>query len=71
MPIKRPAGTDGALVLVDATSAAGGLDVDAKEVTLAKGAQDASQANGAGINIDGVAAKITYDGTNNRKNDAP
>jgi len=31
MPIKRPAGTDGALVLVDATSAAGGLDVDAKE----------------------------------------
>jgi phosphoserine aminotransferase len=31
MPIKRPAGTDGALVLVDATSAAGGLHVDAKE----------------------------------------
>lgn len=31
MPIKRPAGTDGALVLVDATSAAGGLEVDAKE----------------------------------------
>ncbi|CAB4617686.1 unannotated protein [freshwater metagenome] len=31
MPIKRPAATDGALVLVDATSAAGGLDVDAKE----------------------------------------
>ena len=31
MPIKRPAGTDGALVLVDATSAAGGLDVEAKE----------------------------------------
>ena len=31
MPIKRPAGTDGALVLVDATSAAGGLAVDAKE----------------------------------------
>ena len=31
MPIKRPAGTDGALVLVDATSAAGGLLVDAKE----------------------------------------
>jgi len=31
MPIKRPGGTDGALVLVDATSAAGGLDVDAKE----------------------------------------
>lgn len=31
MSIKRPAGTDGALVLVDATSAAGGLEVDAKE----------------------------------------
>jgi phosphoserine aminotransferase len=31
MNIKRPAGTDGALVLVDATSAAGGLHVDAKE----------------------------------------
>ena len=30
MQIKRPAGTDGALVLVDATSAAGGLDVDAQ-----------------------------------------
>ena len=31
MPILRPTGTDGALVLVDATSAAGGLMVDAKE----------------------------------------
>jgi phosphoserine aminotransferase len=31
MPILRPAGTAGALVLVDATSAAGGLIVDAKE----------------------------------------
>jgi phosphoserine aminotransferase len=31
MPIIRPAGTDGALVLVDATSAAGGLLVEAKE----------------------------------------
>ncbi len=31
MPIIRPAGTDGALVLVDATSAAGGLMVDPKE----------------------------------------
>ena len=31
MPIRRPAGTEGALVLVDATSAAGGLEVDAKE----------------------------------------
>jgi phosphoserine aminotransferase len=31
MPIIRPAGTDGALVLVDATSAAGGLMVDAEE----------------------------------------
>ena len=31
MPIIRPAGTEGALVLVDATSAAGGLMVDANE----------------------------------------
>ena len=31
MPILRPAGTDGALVLVDATSAASGLMVEAKE----------------------------------------
>ena len=31
MPILRPTGTDGALVLVDATSAAGGLMVEAKE----------------------------------------
>jgi phosphoserine aminotransferase len=31
MPILRPAGTEGALVLVDATSAAGGLMVEAKE----------------------------------------
>ncbi len=31
MPIKRPAGSEGALVLVDATSGAGGLEVSAKE----------------------------------------
>lgn len=31
MPIRRPSGSDGALVLVDATSAAGGLDVSAAE----------------------------------------
>ena len=31
MQIRRPANTDGALVLVDATSAAGGLQVDPKE----------------------------------------
>lgn len=31
MPILRPAGTEGSLVVVDATSAAGGLSVDAKE----------------------------------------
>ena len=31
MPILRPAGTDGALIVVDATSAAGGLLVDPKE----------------------------------------
>ena len=31
MPIHRPANSDGALVLVDATSAAGGIHVSAKE----------------------------------------
>lgn len=31
MPIRRPVGSEGALVLVDATSGAGGLTVDAKE----------------------------------------
>ena len=31
MPIIRPAGTEGAIVLVDATSAAGGLSVDMKQ----------------------------------------
>ena len=31
MEIKRPSGTDGALVIVDATSAAGGLNVNPKE----------------------------------------
>jgi phosphoserine aminotransferase len=32
VPVRRPAGTDdGALVLIDATSAAGGLDVDVRE----------------------------------------
>lgn len=31
MPIARPIGTEGALVLVDATSAAGGMTVDVKE----------------------------------------
>jgi phosphoserine aminotransferase len=34
MPIKRPAGTDGALVLVDATSAAGGLMWDPANVDV-------------------------------------
>ena len=31
MPIRRPAGTEGALILVDGTSGAGGLALDAKE----------------------------------------
>lgn len=34
MPIQRPAGSDGALVLVDATSAAGGLRVDASQTDV-------------------------------------
>jgi len=49
MPIKRPAGTDGALVLVDATSAAGGLDVDAKEFDTYYFAPQKSFASDGGI----------------------
>jgi phosphoserine aminotransferase len=49
MPIKRPAGTDGALILVDATSAAGGLDVDAKEFDTYYFAPQKSFASDGGI----------------------
>ena len=49
MPIKRPTGTDGALVLVDATSAAGGLDVDAKEFDTYYFAPQKSFASDGGI----------------------
>jgi len=49
MTIKRPAGTDGALILVDATSAAGGLDVDAKEFDTYYFAPQKSFASDGGI----------------------
>jgi phosphoserine aminotransferase len=49
MPIKRPAGTDGALVLVDATSAAGGLEVEAKEFDTYYFAPQKSFASDGGI----------------------
>ena len=49
MPILRPAGTDGALVLVDATSAAGGLMVDAKEFDTYYFAPQKSFASDGGI----------------------
>jgi phosphoserine aminotransferase len=49
MQIKRPAGTDGALVLVDATSAAGGLEVDAKEFDTYYFAPQKSFASDGGI----------------------
>ncbi len=49
MPIKRPTGTDGALVVVDATSAAGGLDVDAKEFDTYYFAPQKSFASDGGI----------------------
>jgi phosphoserine aminotransferase len=49
MQIKRPAGTDGALILVDATSAAGGLDVDAKEFDTYYFAPQKSFASDGGI----------------------
>ncbi|MFZ3022037.1 MAG: aminotransferase class V-fold PLP-dependent enzyme, partial [Candidatus Nanopelagicaceae bacterium] len=49
MPILRPEGTDGALVLVDATSAAGGLTVDAKEFDTYYFAPQKSFASDGGI----------------------
>ena len=49
MPIKRPAGTDGALVLVDATSAAGGLEVEAKDFDTYYFAPQKSFASDGGI----------------------
>ena len=49
MPIKRPAGTDGALVLVDATSAAGGLSVEATEFDAYYFAPQKSFASDGGI----------------------
>ncbi len=49
MPIRRPAGSEGALVLVDATSAAGGLAVDAKEFDTYYFAPQKSFASDAGI----------------------
>jgi phosphoserine aminotransferase len=49
MQIKRPEGTDGALVAVDATSAAGGLEVDAKEFDTYYFAPQKSFASDGGI----------------------
>ena len=49
MPILRPAGTDGALVLVDATSGAGGLDVDISQTDVYYFAPQKSFASDAGL----------------------
>lgn len=49
MPITRPKGSDGALVLVDATSAAGGLDVTASEFDTYYFAPQKSFASDGGI----------------------
>ena len=49
MPIRRPAGSESALVLVDATSAAGGLSVDAKEFDTYYFAPQKSFASDGGI----------------------
>ncbi len=49
MPILRPAGTDGALVLVDATSAAGGLDVDISQSDVYYFAPQKSFASDGGL----------------------
>ena len=48
-PILRPPGTEGALVLVDATSAAGGLDVDLKECDVYYFAPQKSFASDGGL----------------------
>lgn len=49
MPITRPAGTEGALVLVDATSAAGGLDVDISQCDVYYFAPQKSFASDGGL----------------------
>jgi len=49
MPIIRPAGTDGALVLVDATSAAGGLALDISESDVYYFAPQKSFASDGGL----------------------
>ena len=49
MPIIRPAGTEGALVLVDATSAAGGLDVDLAQCDVYYFAPQKSFASDGGL----------------------
>lgn len=48
-PVRRPAGTDGALVLVDATSAAGGVDVDVAETDVYYFAPQKSFASDGGL----------------------
>jgi len=49
MPIIRPAGSEGALVLVDATSAAGGLDVDMSQCDVYYFAPQKSFASDGGL----------------------
>ena len=49
MPIKRPGGTEGSLVLVDATSAAGGLPVDIRECDVYYFAPQKSFASDGGL----------------------
>ena len=49
MPIMRPAGSEGALVLVDATSAAGGLDVDMSQSDVYYFAPQKSFASDGGL----------------------
>ena len=49
MQIQRPAGSDGSLVLVDATSAAGGLDLDVKQCDVYYFAPQKSFASDGGL----------------------
>ncbi|NCU78661.1 MAG: phosphoserine transaminase [Actinobacteria bacterium] len=56
MPIKRPAGADSALVLVDATSAAGGLEIDISQTDCYYFAPQKSFASDGGLWIAIISA---------------
>ena len=53
---------DGTTTTINSTT----LDVDDLNITVAKGAADASAANGAGLTIDGASISLSYDHANTR-----